>query len=158
MTTIGVFAIILAIIGLIGSIAPGIPGPPLNWLALLLVYFDKAAEPMTSTFLLVWLGITTLVTLLDFIFPALFTKISGAHKEASTGAVIGMLAGIFLTPVGMIAGSLLGAFIGEYFFADRGVWASFKASIGAFMAFVISTGIKITVSGIMFYYTLTYLL
>lgn len=154
----GVLAIILAIIGLIGSIAPGIPGPPLSWIALLLVYFDKSAEPMTSTFLLVWLGITTLVTILDFVLPALSARISGAHKEASVGALIGMFAGIFFTPAGMLAGSLIGAFIGEYFFADRGVWASFKASIGAFMAFIISTGVKIIVSGIMFYHTLAYLL
>ena len=79
-------------------------------------------------------------------------KSTGGHKAASIGAVIGLFAGMFLTPVGMIGGSLLGAFIGEYFVEDAGVWASFKASIGAFAGFICGTVMKLICSAVMAWY------
>ena len=122
MTALEIFAIICAAVGVIGSILPGLPGPPLSWVGLLLVFFAGnrgECEPVTSTFLLVWLGITTIVTILDYIVPGWFAKKTGGHKEASWGAIIGLFAGMFLTPVGMMAGALIGAFVGEFFFAKQ---------------------------------------
>ena len=56
---------------------------------------------------------------------------------------------MLLPPVGIIMGALVGAFLGELLFADRGVWDSFKASIGAFLCFISGTGMKLICSGIM---------
>lgn len=46
----------------------------------------------------------------------------------------------------MIAGSLIGAFLGEFLVADKGVWNSFKASLGAFAGFIAGTLAKLIVS------------
>ena len=161
MTALEIFAIICAALGVIGSIVPGIPGPPLSWVGLLLVYFAGSrgeCEPVTSTFLLVWLGITTLVTILDYVVPGWFAKKTGGHKEASWGAIIGLFAGMFLTPVGMMAGALIGAFVGEFVFAKQDAPSSVKAAIGAFLGFVFGTGIKLVASGIMLFYVLKFIL
>jgi uncharacterized protein YqgC (DUF456 family) len=157
--TIEIFAIICAVFGIIGSIVPGLPGPPVSWVGLLLTFFAvrDGSEPMTTTFLLVWLGITTLVTVLDYVIPAWFTRVTGGHKAASVGAILGLFAGMFLLPVGMLVGSLLGAFLGEFLVEDKGVWESFKASVGAFLGFICSTGLKLVVSGIMMYHIIQYL-
>lgn len=154
-----VLAIILGILGIVGSIVPGLPGPPLSWLGLLFVYISGtrgAADPMTLKFLLIWLGVVTIVTVLDYVVPAWFTKITGGHKQAATGAIVGLFAGMLIPPVGIILGSLLGAFIGELVFADRGVWDSFKASIGAFLGFIFGTGLKLICSGIMLWEIIRY--
>ena len=159
MTTLEILALICAVIGIIGSIVPGIPGPPVSWIGLLLTWISlggKAGE-MSSTFLFVWLGITTVVTILDYFIPAWFTRVTGGHKAASTGAILGLFAGMFLTPVGMVTGALLGAFFAELLVEDRGVWDSFKASIGAFMGFLCGTGLKIIVSGIMCYHIVKFI-
>ncbi len=161
MTALEIFAIICAAVGVIGSILPGLPGPPLSWVGLLLVFFAGnrgECEPVTSTFLLVWLGITTIVTILDYIVPGWFAKKTGGHKEASWGAIIGLFAGMFLTPVGMMAGALIGAFVGEFFFAKQDAPSSVKAAIGAFLGFIFGTGIKLVASGIMLFYVLKFIL
>lgn len=153
MTVLIIFAILFAIAGIVGSVVPGIPGPPLGWIGMLLVYFagkvgDKP-DPMTLTCLLIWLAVTIIVSILDYLIPAKVTRLTGGHKAASTGALIGLFAGMFLTPVGVIAGSLIGAFLGELLVTNKGVWSAFKAGIGAFIGFMLGIGLKLCVSGVM---------
>lgn len=154
-----VLALILGLLGIIGSIVPALPGPPLSWLGLLLVFISGTkgvADPMTSRFLFIWLAVVTVVTILDYVVPAWFTKITGGHKQASVGAIVGLFVGLLLPPVGIILGSLLGAFLGEWLGADRGAWESFKASIGAFLGFIFGTGMKLICSGIILWEIIRY--
>ena len=153
-----VFALILGLVGIIGSIIPALPGPPLSRVGLLLVYFSGqrgVADPMTLRFLMIWLAVTVIVTIFDYFVPAWFTKVTGGHKAASVGAMIGLFIGMF-SPFGIILGSLAGAFLGEFLFEKRGVWDSFKASLGAFLGFMSGTGAKLIVSGILFYDIIKY--
>ena len=106
-----IFALLLGLVGIVGSIVPGLPGPPMSWLGMLLVYISGTrggADPMTLKALLIWLAVVTIVTVLDYVVPAWFTKVTGGHKQASTGAIIGLFVGMFLPPVGIIAGTLDG--------------------------------------------------
>lgn len=153
MNVLEILALVAAVFGIVGSIMPGLPGPPVSWVGMLLVFFaEKGTDnPMTLTVLIVWLVITIVVSVLDYVVPSWTTRAAGGHKAASTGALIGLLAGIFLTPVGMIAGALLGAFIGELMVTDKGVFAAFKAGLGAFAGFIFGTGLKLITSGIMCY-------
>lgn len=161
MLFLQIIAVILAVAGIVGSIVPALPGPPLAWIGMLCAYFCKgtngAGEPMTLAILLIWLGVTVLVTILDYIVPAYMTKATGGHKAASRGAAIGLIIGLFFTPIGMILGSLAGAFLGEFLFADSGVWASFKATVGAFLGFITGTLMKLVVSAAMAWYIIVYL-
>lgn len=153
-----VFALILGLVGIVGSIIPALPGPPLSWAGLLLVYFSGqrgVADPMTLRFLMIWLAVTVIVTIFDYFVPAWFTKVTGGHRAASVGAMIGLFIGMF-SPFGIIIGSLAGAFLGEFLFEKRGVWDSFKASLGAFLGFMSGTGAKLIVSGILFYDIIKY--
>ena len=147
--------IIAGIIGIIGSIVPGLPGPPLSWVGLLLLYL-WGKEPMTTGFLLLWLAITVVVTIIDYFVPVYFTKLTGGSKYAGWGAMIGLFAGLIIPPVGMIVGSLLGAFVAEFIFAKKDTFTSLKSSLGAFLGFIFGTGIKIASSGVMMYYIVTY--
>ena len=109
---IAIVAVLCGITGIIGSIAPALPGPPISWVGMLLLYFwggtNGAGEEMSLTLLLVWLGIVIVVSILDYVVPAYFTKVTGGSKYASIGATVGLVAGLFIPPVGMILGSLLG--------------------------------------------------
>ena len=154
-TTIAIIAIIAGVIGIIGSIVPGLPGPPLSWVGLLLLYLC-GKEPMTMGFLLLWLAITVVVTIIDYFVPVYFTKLTGGSKYAGWGAMIGLFAGLIIPPVGMIVGSLLGAFVAEFIFAKKDTFTSLKSSLGAFLGFIFGTGIKIASSGVMMYYIVTY--
>ena len=150
-----VLAVILGVVGIIGSIVPGIPGPPLSWAGILLIYFFGGGA-LSATQLFVLLGVTILVTVLDYIVPAWFTKLTGGSKYAAWGAIIGLFAGlIFPLPGGMIVTSLAGAFLAEVLISGKSAGASLKSSLGAFLGFLSGTGIKLIASAVMLYYIIT---
>ena len=153
-TILIVLAVILAVIGIIGSIVPGLPGPPLSWVGLLLAFLSHklGGADMTLTFVLIWLGVTVIVSVLDYTVPARFTKLAGGSKAGSQGALIGMIIGIFLTPIGMIPCSLAGAFLAEMFQENKSATDALKASLGTFAGFLVGTGLKLIASVTMAYY------
>lgn len=75
-----------------------------------------------------------------------FTKLTGGSKYAERGAVVGLIAGIILTPVGMILGSFLGAFLFELYYARKGTSQALKAAVGSFFGFITGTGLKTIVA------------
>lgn len=157
-----ILAVILGVLGIIGSVVPGLPGPPFSWVGILLMYFfggtDKAGDPMSLTLLFVLLGVTIVVTVMDYIIPAWFTKLTGGSKYASGGAIIGLFAGLVLPlPLGMVATSLLAAFLAELLFAGKDAGSSLKASFGAFLGFLSGTGIKLIASAVMLYYIIVFI-
>lgn len=157
-----VIAVILGVLGIIGSIVPGMPGPPFSWAGILLMYFfggtDKAGDPMSQKLLFILLGVTILVTVLDYIVPAWFTRLSGGSKYASWGAVIGLFAGmIFPLPGGMIIASLLCAFLAELLLAGKDAGTSLKSSLGAFLGFLFGTGMKLIAAAVMLVYIIIFI-
>ena len=161
-TVIAILAVLAGIIGIAGSILPGLPGPPVSWVGLMLLYFwgngtDKAGDPMSLTFLLVWLAITIVVCIIDYVVPAYFTRVTGGSKVAGRGAIIGLIAGMFIPPVGIILGTLGGAFLAEFLVSRKSGWQSTKSAVGALLGFIFGTGIKLIASGLMLYYIIVYL-
>ena len=161
-TVIAILAVLAGIIGIAGSILPGLPGPPVSWVGLMFLYFwgngtDKAGDPMSLTFLLVWLAITIVVCIIDYVVPAYFTRVTGGSKVAGRGAIIGLIAGMFIPPVGIILGTLAGAFLAEFLVSRKSGWQSTKSAVGALLGFIFGTGIKLIASGLMLYYIIVYL-
>lgn len=155
-TVLIVLAIILCITGIIGSVVPGLPGPPLSWVGVLLAYLSHklGGADMSMTSVLIWLGVTVVVSVLDYTIPARFTKLAGGTKAGSTGATIGMIIGMFLTPIGMIPCSLLGAFLAEWLQENKSIGGALKSAVGTFIGFMLGSGLKIIASGTMLFYIL----
>lgn len=155
-TLLIILAVILGIIGIIGSIVPGLPGPPVSWLGLLLSFFARRIKEsdneITLTCLLIWLAIMIVVTIMDYVVPSRFTKLAGGSKAGSRGATIGMIIGMFATPLGMIPCSLIGAFLAEWLQEDKSASQAIKAALGTFAGFLVGTGLKLISSATMMYY------
>lgn len=157
MLALKIIAVILGIVGLVGCILPVIPGPPLSWAGLLLVFLT-GPEGMTSGFLILWLVITIVVTILDYVAPSWITKKTGGSKAAARGTLVGLVLGlIFFPPWGMIVGSFLGALIAEVVVNGSEVADSVKPAFGSFLGFLLSTGLKLTASGVMLFYIFKFL-
>lgn len=161
-TIIIILAVVAGIIGIAGSILPGLPGPPVSWLGLMILYFwgngtNGDGEPISLTFLLIWLAVTIVVCLIDYVVPAYFTKVTGGSKVAGRGAIVGLVLGMFFTPVGIIFGTLLGAFLAEFLISRKDGWQSIKSALGALLGFLFGTGIKLIASGLMMYYIIVFL-
>jgi len=158
MDFLGILAIILGVAGILGGFIPVLPGPPLSWVALLLVYFsDSAKDEISVTALIIWLVIATALTILDYVLPGMLTKVTGGHKAAERGAMLGLIVGLFLTPIGMVLGSFLGAFIAEFIAEKQDVFGALKAASGAFLAFILTTGMKVIFSAIVLWQIIAHL-
>ncbi len=138
-------AIILIIAGLLGCVLPIIPGPPLSFLGILLLHFTDFASYSTR-FLLIAASLAIFVTVLDYLVPIWGTKRFGGTKAGMWGATIGMIVGmIFLGPLGLIFGPLVGAIIGESIKGANNKDA-FRSGIGAFVGFLLGVGLKLAAS------------
>ena len=140
-----VLSSIFIVFGLLGSILPILPGPPLSWIGLLILHLTKAVQ--LSTTLLVVTGIIALIIFaLDYIIPAIGTKKFGGSRSGMIGTSIGLVVGL-LSPIpgGIIIGPFIGAFIGEMLNKNDSKLA-FKAAIGSFLGFLASTFLKFIVA------------
>ena len=160
--TIIVLAVLAGIIGIAGSILPGLPGTPVSWVGMLILYIwgsgvNGAGEPMSLTTLTVWGIVVVIVSVVDYFVPMYLTRATGGSKYAEKGALIGLVAGMFLTPIGMIAGSFLGAFIAELSFAKKNAASALKAAFGSFLGFMLGTGIKTIAACLIMWQILVYI-
>ena len=111
-----IFLLVIAglcmLIGIIGCIVPGLPGVPIAYAGLWIAQITERVDFTWQT-LLIWGIVTIVVTILDYVVPAWGTKQFGGTKWGVVGSTIGVFAGLFFGPVGVIAGPLVGAVLGE---------------------------------------------
>ena len=133
---------LLLLLGIIGSIVPGLPGPPLSFTGLLLYHF--LINPI-SIECIIWIGIlVTIVTFLDYWLQIYGVKKAGGDKYAIRGSIIGILLGIFLfPPFGILVGAFIGAFIGAKMETDGN---EIKIAFGAVLGFIAGTILKVCTS------------
>ncbi len=139
-----ILGLLCCIGGLLGSFLPVLPGPPLSWVGLLLLYLT---EKITLNYwvLGITLALTVVVSVLDYTIPAKGTKHFGGTKYGIWGTNIGLLVGLFFPPFGFILGPFIGAFVGEFATNSYNQKAALKAAFGAFMGFLASTFMKFMV-------------
>ncbi len=153
-TGLSALGALLLLAGFMGCVLPVLPGPPLSFCGLLLLYGSKgwAAATFGPTTLLVLGGAAILVTILDLVTPIWGAKRYGASRAGILGSVAGMILGmIFFPPFGMILGAFAGALAGEMIEGKRGAEAS-RAAWGVFLGTVAGIILKLTVSGVITFY------
>jgi uncharacterized protein YqgC (DUF456 family) len=144
LTTLGAICIL---VGIIGSFIPVIPGPPLSWLGLLLLY-NTEEVPLDLWFIVVTGVIALLATLLDYYLPVVGTKKYGGSKRGVWGAIIGLFVAVFfpiLGPFGILIWPFLGAFLGELS-QQKSQKNALRAAWGSFLGFLAGTLIKFGIS------------
>ena len=142
LTIIGFF---LMLIGILGSFLPVLPGPPVSWVGLLLIYLTKAV-PDDWWVLGITLFIAIFITVMDYVIPAMGTKKFGGSKAGMWGTIIGLFIGLFLPiPGGFIIGAFLGAFVGELS-NNIDQKRALKAAFGSFLGFLTGTFMKLVVT------------
>ena len=138
--------IVLALIGLVGALVPGIAGTPFSFLALLVLSFVNGIDYSTR-FLVIMGVIGAAVFTVDYVIPVWGTKKLGGSRAGVRGSTIGLVLGLLVTfvfPIGFIAvllGPFIGAYIGEKSAGteDHLAW---RSAFGSFVGFLLGTGIK----------------
>ncbi|MBV1923148.1 MAG: DUF456 domain-containing protein [Flavobacteriaceae bacterium] len=140
--------LLLCIVGIIGSVLPILPGPPISWIGLLLLQLTNAVEASY-----IFLGFTFLIAItifiLDYFIPAIGTKKFGGSRAGAIGTTIGLIVGLLSPiPFGILIGPFLGALVGEMAFNKTEGKDAIKAAFGSFLGLLASTFMKLTISTI----------
>ncbi len=138
-STLAIMSGILLLIGLIGTILPVLPGAPLALAGLVVFKFSSVADYGWG--LIIVAGVLVMIgALLDYLLPIYMTKKLGGSKYAVWGSIIGLIVGIFFPPVGFLIGPFIGAFLAELWANSQQPKAAFKAALGSFAGFILTTG------------------
>ncbi len=146
-----IFLLILAflcmLLALIGCILPGLPGAPIAYAGLWIAQATDRVDFSWQT-LLLWGIATVVVTVLDYVVPALGTKQFGGTRWGIWGSTIGVVVGLFLGPWGVILGPLVGAILGELL-GGKELAKALRAGWGSFVGLFFGTILKLIVCGLM---------
>ena len=172
-----IFLIILGaiclLLGIIGCVAPVLPGVPLSYVGLLLLHFTDRVQ-FSWPFLTIWAVIVAVIQLLDYFIPAWGTKKFGGSKYGVWGSTIGLVVGLFMGPWGIIIGPFLGAVVGELIYFNRhpqttlneteqslnnveqkknsNLNRALRAGLGSFIGLLTGTILKLICCGMMVFY------
>lgn len=150
-TLLVICAIVCALVAIVGSIVPALPGPPLGWLALLLIHMSDAVTYSTK-FMVIMAVVAVIITILDYVVPIWGTKRFGGTKAGTRGSTVGLIISVIVLPIlgitigpfgiiGILAGPFIGAYIGEQNAGNRE--GAFRAAFGSFMGFLAGTLMKL---------------
>ncbi len=135
-------AILVIVVGLLGTVLPGLPGAALVLGGLLwIAWLDDFAH-------IGWGTITMLVVLaagsyaVDFGATAIGTGRVGASRWAMVGAFLGTVIGLFFGVVGLLIGPFVGA-VGAEYLARGTLKDATRAGLGAWLGIVIGTALKL---------------
>lgn len=161
-----VLGAICLLVGIIGCVAPVLPGVPLAYLGLLLLHWTERVQ-FSWQFLTVWAVIVVVIQLLDYFIPAWGTKKFGGTKWGVWGSTIGLFVGLFMGPMGIVIGPFVGAVVGELLYFNRHPQTAqssdeieknsqfnraLRAGLGSFIGLLTGTIIKLICCGMMVFY------
>jgi len=146
------FTLVLFAVGLIGSVAPVLPGTTIILAAAIMHRLMLGPDKSIG-----WYTIILLVVLMlaSYAFDALAgyfgAKYFGATKWGTFGAILGAFVGLFFGLIGLFVGPVIGAIVGEVIAgkrmidAGRAGWGSLLGNIGAMLAKLIIALAMITI-------------
>jgi uncharacterized protein YqgC (DUF456 family) len=147
-----ILGITLAIVGIVGSFLPLLPGPPIAYLGLLLQQL-RDPSPFSTKFLWIWAAIVAASLILDYLIPIWGTRKYGGTRYGVWGCTIGFLLAFWMGPWGVILGPFLGAFAGEMI-AGQNSRKSFRAAFGSFIGFLLGSLLKIIICMMLLVYVI----
>jgi uncharacterized protein YqgC (DUF456 family) len=143
-----VLSYIIMFIGVLGCVLPYLPGTPLVFAGIFLYAWKTQFTIISHNLLIIFLIVTTITVLLDYVVGAIGAKKFGASKMGTFGAFFGALIGIFFAPWGVIIGPPLGALIGELLTGKK-FKDAMRASGGAILGILGGSLTKVVASFIM---------
>lgn len=148
---LAILGVVFVIVGIVGCFVPAIPGPPLAYVALLLLQVGPVV-PFSMKFMVIMALVVAAISILDYFIPAFGAKKWGGSRYGIIGAMAGVVVGIFVfPPFGFIVFPLLGAFVGEVLNGANSNKA-FKAAFGTFAGLLLGTLMKFSITIVIAFY------
>ena len=135
-------ALVLVLVGIVGTVVPGLPGPILVFAGVLLAAWADGFARIGAGTLIILAVMTVAAYAVDFAASAVGVRRAGASTRAAVGAALGAIAGMFFGLPGLILGPFVGAVLGELT-VRRNLSMAGRAGLAAWIGFVIGTALKL---------------
>lgn len=143
-----VLAILVVVVGLAGTVMPGLPGPPLIFAGLFGIAWLDRFQHVRLPGLIVLALLAIFSVVVDFLMTAEGARRFGAGRWAMIGAAVGLVVGLFFGLPGMVLGPFLGAVLGHL--AGKGtVGSSVRVGVGASLGIAAGMISKVVIAAIM---------
>ena len=140
----------LLVVGLIGCILPFMPGHLFLFIAAVSHRLMLGAESGLEWWSFVVLGLMMAVSqALEMFSGAAGAKWFGGSRWGAIGAFAGGLIGMFFIPLGLLAGPLIGAVIGEFVIARRSARPALVSGVGSVAGTLAGMAIKLAIGAAM---------
>jgi hypothetical protein len=143
-----ILALLLIVMGTIGTFVPGIPGPVLVFAGMLLAawaeHFSRIGW-VTLTILGLLMAIAVAIEIGASLIGA---RRVGASRLALIGAAVGAVVGLFFGLVGILIGPFLGAVIGELM-SRRGLAPAVRVGVGTWVGTAVGIFAKMAIVFVM---------
>ncbi len=141
-------ALLVMLVGVLGSVIPGVPGTPVVLLAAVGHRLCFGAAGANNWVLLV-LGLLTLVSLLiEWLAGVVGTRKFGGTWRGMVGALVGGVAGMFFSLPGIILGPIIGAVVFELA-GGCGMDQAARAGAGTLVGWLVGSAAKVAIGVVM---------
>jgi hypothetical protein len=140
-----VVAVLLVIVGAVGTVLPALPGVPLIFAGVLLAAWAEDFQRIGGWTLGVLAVLALIGLVVDYVAASMSAQRAGASRQGIIGAALGTVAGLFTGLVGLVFMPLVGAAIGE-FIAHRDALRAGKVGVATWLGLLVGTAIKIAVA------------
>ena len=146
-----IIAVLLMLIGLVGTLLPALPGVSLIFFGMLLAAWINDFQRISVLMIIVMAFLTALAVFVDYVAATVSAQRAGASRPGVIGAFLGTVLGIIVGLWGLLFMPLIGAAVGE-FIANKDLFRAGKVGIatwfGLFIAGIVKLAIAFTMMGI----------
>lgn len=143
--TLWVVAVLLVVVGAIGTVLPALPGVPLIFIGVLLAAWAEDFTRIGGWTVGVLAVLAVIGMVVDYVAASMSAQRAGASRQGIIGAAIGTVAGIFTGLWGLVFMPLVGAAIGE-FIAHKDALRAGKVGVATWFGLLVGTAVKIAVA------------
>ncbi|MDH5207107.1 MAG: DUF456 domain-containing protein [Burkholderiaceae bacterium] len=140
-----VVAVLLIVVGAIGTALPALPGVPLIFGGVLLAAWAEDFQRIGGWTVGVLAVLAVIGVVVDYVAASMSAQRAGASRHGIVGAALGTVVGIFTGLWGLVFMPLAGAAIGE-FIAHRDALRAGRVGVATWFGLLIGTAVKIAVA------------
>jgi uncharacterized protein YqgC (DUF456 family) len=139
-----VLAVVLIVVGVIGTVLPALPGAILVFAGVALAAWIEDFARISGWTLGVLGALTVIAWVIDYVAAAAGAKRAGASRQAIVGAALGTIVGVFTGFVGLLFMPLAGAAIGEYL-AQQDALRAGRVGVATWLGMLAGTVAKVAI-------------
>lgn len=144
VTALWILAVLMMIVGVVGTVLPALPGVMLVFGGIVLAAYAEGFTRIRGLTVAVLGALALVAFVIDYVASAAAAKKAGASKLGLAGAALGTVLGIFTGFIGLLFMPLVGAAIGEYL-TQRDALKAGRIGLATWVGLLVGTVLKLAI-------------